>query len=548
MGRPLNKKFFGNRNPGLDGDFGANNEAGDAGLTGTGIDAIEIDYPGDGWTVQPTYVVEAPSMANGTTLEVLPHYQAISFATTANGTGYKVGDVLETNTGTASIKARAPVESILTVGTPSITDGGTMYDITNGTVGDLVTFTHANLSVALRVRITAVDVSTATAIAVEQAGIWTGAGAAPTSMADGVGGFTATTTARAGGDNNGTGLVLGFAASNWGVYSFGAVSRAGDYTVFPATGPSGFLSSVSPATGGGAKADITLNMLRFDVVNPGNGYVPVSGTPDPEDAYAATFGPLINFTPDNGATYNTYGHASRADISGVSRGIFVYGYNPIDIGPIVPFVPVDIIKQVSSRRYRIRERQFAYLGSNDYGTLTATNTTGTFTISNAQPAGTFAVGSYVAIYGTLGGAGAISGYYPGHIYEIVATNGTSTFKLKDFEDVLTTTAGTITGLTIISAEAPSRPLIVRSAKLVPHWPEAPDEIAILAMDNTSSMYYVTKLTARRAQLHRIDLPVFNDNWRFEDGQSAPWTIDVEKLDTANGTNVWIQNFDILTGP
>jgi len=550
MGRPLNKKFFGNRNPGLDGDFGAQNTAGDAGLTGTGIDRVEISYEGDGWTTQPTYVVEAPSMANGTTLQVLPHYQAQLAATVTNGKGYNYNDTFAL-LGTYGPNghgngqpgyANATVSAITAVGVTA----NPAWDGVNGYAdGDELVFSAGMVSghpICVTVKRRTGDPITGTVIA--------GLGA-PTGflITDGGARAAAAPANPFAYDTNGLGgqgAVLSFV---WGVYSVDVAdpgTETGDYTTFP-TNP---VTAYGTATEFFTPATFTLtSVLRsIAVVNPGNGYVPVQFTPDPEYAYAVPFGPLINFTPDRSVSYDTYGHASRSDISGVDRGIFVYGYNPITGYGDVPFVPVDVIKQVSSRRYRIRERQFAYLGATEYGTLTATDTHGSFSIGTAQPDGTFAVGSYVAIYGTPGGPGAIAGYYTGRRYEIVATNGTSTFKLKDFEEDLTTTAGAITGLTIISQEAPSRPLIVRSAKLVPYWPENTDEIAILAMDNTSSLYFVTKLTARRVQLVRTDLGFFNNNWRFEDGQSAPWTMDVDKLDTAHGTNVWIQNFDILTGP
>jgi len=254
MGRPLNKKYFGNRNT-----------TPVVGEGGEGVASYTSVVAGSGWTTVPTITVNAPSGVDGATATVQPHYKALSFATTANGTGYAVGDILEVTTGTAATKARAPVASILTIGTPNINNGGTNYDV-DGAVGDRVTFTHANLSQALVVEITAVNAASATSIEVVTPGIWIGTGAAPTSTV----GWTATTSDGPT-DNNGFGLVLDGLV--WGVYAFGTVSVAGDYTAFPSTGASGTLTSVSPATGTGAKATITMGLLSVAVLTSGSGYL-----------------------------------------------------------------------------------------------------------------------------------------------------------------------------------------------------------------------------------------------------------------------------------
>jgi len=373
----------------------------------------------------------------------------------------------------------------------------------------------------------------------------------PTTIAGGSNGFTA--TCHDGPiDNNGAGLVLDNLV--WGAYSFGAPSVPGNYTVFPSTGAAGVLDTIT-GSGTGAKATITLGLLGFDVTNPGDGYeIAVS-----EGAYIVTGGPLVSFTPDANASYDVYAVAPESySFTDVSRAITVYGYSPVELLSAVPYLPVNIIKQVSSRRYKTRERQFASLTSAQYGVLTATNTHGAFSISIPQPAGTFAVGSYVVIHGNLTGAGSIGGYYSGCYYEVTATNGTSTFTLKNVHGDLTTVAGQIDGAVILSEEVANRPLIEQSAQLVGHWPQNPGEIAILAMDYTSSLYFVTKLTAHRALL--VPMSAFNDAWIFApnsgatDGsdwpageyKSAAWTLDYSKVTEQTADSlVWIQNFDIL---
>jgi len=343
MGRPLNKKYFGNRNIGTGGNqVGGNNSNNqnyaDDRIGGEGVASYAVSQAGTGWTTAPTVTFGAPDIPGGVQVTGTTRYKALSFATTANGTGYAVGDVLTPDTGTRTIGAQAPVAAIVSVATPNITNGGTLYDVTDENIGDLVTFTHANLSQALRVRITAVTGSTATAIAVEQTGIWNGT-TFPSSMANGVGGFTATTTARAGGDNNGTGLVLGFTASMWGVYSFGTVTVAGSFTTFPSTGSAGTLTSVSPATGTGAKADITMGLLSVTVTEKGSGYTsPV----DAQVTFSGGTGAVATavLTTDTGAV----GSATNQENAIVIRA-------KIDAEATVRIG--DIIKQSSGRRYKV---------------------------------------------------------------------------------------------------------------------------------------------------------------------------------------------------
>ncbi len=331
MGRPIKKQFFAN----LNSPYQDHATGGTTGYGGEGVASYNSITTGTGWTSAPTVTVSAPDFAfdGAAPATVQAHYRALSFATTANGTGYAVGDVLEVDTGTAATKARAPVANVVVVGTPGITNGGTNYDVSSPTVGDKITFSHANLSTPLRVRATAVSGSTITAIVVEQAGVWTGAGAPPTSMANGVNGFTAVTS---GGpiDNNGAGLVLSFASSNWGVFSFGTPTIAGDYTAFPSTGTSGTLTSISPATGTGAKADITLGLLSVEVLTAGRGYT-------------ATNDAAISFSGSTGAAATAV--LTNLYQNGLRVSAFVAGGSSAVLG--------DILKQEASRRYLVKTAQ-----------------------------------------------------------------------------------------------------------------------------------------------------------------------------------------------
>lgn len=336
----INQKYFGNRNIGTGGDettgpLENSQNYGDDRIGGEGVASVTIDTAGTYTVGLPTATFSVPDLSGigGVRATGIVHGNGLSAATTSNGTGYYVGDVLTVVGGTKVAAATFPVSAIVGLGTPGITNGGSLYDVTNGSEGDRVTFTHANLSQALRVRVTGVSGSTVTSIAVEQQGIWTGTGAFPTSMANGVGGFTATTTARAGGDNNGTGLVLSFTGSNWGAYSFGAVVVQGDYTV-AASNPASF----SGGTGTGAAATITYGVSGIVVTEKGSGYsTPAdAGITFSSGAAAAT----SVLTTENGIPYSA-GNQENA--------ITIYA-NTDDNGSKIG----DIIRQRSTRRFKVK--------------------------------------------------------------------------------------------------------------------------------------------------------------------------------------------------
>lgn len=371
MGRPLNKKYFGNRNIGTGGnEVGGNNSNNqnyaDDRIGGEGVDSYTNIQAGTGWTTAPTVTFGTPDIPGGVQVEGTVHYKALSFATTANGSGYSVGDVLEVVTGTAATEARAPVASIVTVGVPTVANGGTLYDVELG-VGDRVTFTNAGLSQALVVEITAVNGGgVATTVEVVTPGVWNGAGAPTTTT-----GWTAVTS---GGptDNNGSGLVLNLA---WGVFAFGAVTVAGDYTAFPATGTDGLLSNTT-GSGTGAKADITLGLLSVDVTEKGSGYTSIA---DAQVIFGGATGAAATavLTVDTGVV----GSSTNQENAIVIRANTSGGGTTAKVG--------DIIRQVSTRRYKVKTAdgiKVCKLGTDDtpapFGAyIVATATGGTYYVT-----------------------------------------------------------------------------------------------------------------------------------------------------------------------
>jgi len=322
MGRPIKKKFFAN----LNSPYQNHATGGPTGEGGESIVSVTINTTGSYTAGLPTVSFGDPDLFSGVPAQGTVHGMALSAATTANGTGYRVGDVLTVAGGTRTTAATFPVASITTLGTPGITNGGTLFDPGNGTNGDRVTFTHANLSTPLRVRITATSGGgVATSIVVEQHGVWTGTGAFPTSIAGGVGGFTATCS---GGpiDNNGSGLILSLTGSNWGVYSFGAVAVQGDYTVMPAN-PASFTGS----TGTSATANITFGVKSVELTNVGSNYISAADAAVTFSSGAAAATSVLGNVRDNGL-------AAYAYIIDGTEGVLV-----------------DIMKQESSRRYLVKQ-------------------------------------------------------------------------------------------------------------------------------------------------------------------------------------------------
>jgi len=327
MSRPLNKKYFGNRNVGSASTTDDNN------IGGEGVGSVTINTVGTYTAGLPTVSFSTPTLPDGVQTLGTVHGNALSAATTSNGTGYQVGDVLTVAGGTKTSAATFPISAIVIVGTPTITNGGSLYDIV-GAVGDRVTFTHANLSQAYIIEATSVSGSSITGFEVVQPGVWTGSGAAPTSMANGVNGFTETTS---GGptDNNGNGLVLGFKPSMWGVYSFGTVAVQGDYTAMPAN-PASFTGG----NGTGAAATVTFGVSGVVIDEAGSGYVNVADAAPTFSGGAAAGTSVLTTTGQANAAQNTTGTNEDA----------IIGYAYIDGAREV----VDIVAQKGSKRYIVK--------------------------------------------------------------------------------------------------------------------------------------------------------------------------------------------------
>ena len=97
MGRPLNKKYFGNRN------VGAPNNTTDDGIGGKSVASIPVTTVGS-YTTRPTVALtNGPDLLSGVAATASITSEALTGATTTAGTGYTVGDLitLSTDGGTA---------------------------------------------------------------------------------------------------------------------------------------------------------------------------------------------------------------------------------------------------------------------------------------------------------------------------------------------------------------------------------------------------------------------------------------------------------------
>jgi hypothetical protein len=340
MGRPLSKKFIGNRNIGTTG-------TGDNyGIGGEGVASVTANTEGSYTTALPTASFSAPNIPTGVTTTGIVHGHALSAATTSNGTSYRVGDLLTVAGGTKASAATFPVASIITLSTPTLVNGGTNYDATNGTIGDKVTFTHSNFSTPLRVRVTSSTTGTANSITVEQAGVWTGAGAPPTTIQGGQNGFTATTS---GGpvDNNGVGMVISFTGEQWGVYSFDTVAVQGDYTVIPAS-PVSFTGG----SGTGATATVPFGVSGIEITEKGSGYVSVADAAITFSGGAASYTPVL--TTDSG---NVGSGTNQENAIQITAWVPATGAAGNISGNGTSAVAGDIIRQTGNGKYIVRTAQ-----------------------------------------------------------------------------------------------------------------------------------------------------------------------------------------------
>jgi len=349
MGRPLNKKYFGNRNLGtggyqVTGGLSNSQNYADDNIGGQGVDSVVIGGEGGEGrytNTVPTVTFSAPSIPGGVTATASAvHVEALSASVDTAGTGYAYGDVLKLNPdGVWTAPQMSFTVTALKTATLTILNDGSAVD-----TNDEYTFDGAydggSWTTPLVVRITGSSGGNATAFTVLQAGVWTGA-AAPTTTT----GATRTQTA-AGQDYNGQDLQ--FNITSWGVATV-SVTEAGDHTEVPGDVETSVATSATPSSGRtGAKLFVEYGVIAVDMDEKGSGYI---STADAEptfsngDIYTA-YGSSV-LTTDSGGYAGTFGDNMNA--GNQENAILIYaniGGEEAALG--------DIIKQTNSRSYKVK--------------------------------------------------------------------------------------------------------------------------------------------------------------------------------------------------
>jgi len=317
MGRPLNKKFFGNRNIGtggyqINGNLSNSENYADDRIGGEGIQSVlTLSTPGNYINRLPTIAsLGAPTIANGVQAAGVLHSVAQSASPSNAGTGYYVGDVLtDANGSTWRVTA-------LTVVGVSLDPAhqGANY------AGD-DTIPYAN---GLQVNLDGVNGGgTPTGQHVADGGTWTTTGAGPANSGAQIPGL------------GGTGAQF---LLTWGIKELAPVTSI-DY----AYGTTYLYNSSNVVTGGhGANGALNVGFSPsyIALTNKGSGYATapaITFTTAPNGGEVRAVG-TTNLTVDTGnvgsATYQENAIIAYAYIDGALR-------------------EVDIVRQVSTDRYKV---------------------------------------------------------------------------------------------------------------------------------------------------------------------------------------------------
>ena len=305
MGRPLNQKYFGNYNK------GSTSTNSDNGMGGEGVSSVTINTAGSYLHSLPTAAFSIPELpgvrATGSVVG-----RAVSAAMVSSGAGYGYHDVLTAVGGTGTA-ATFQVNSLITVGTPSLTAGGVNYDISGGAKDEIWfdSSVDSRWTVPLKIRVDTVTgghgVATFTVL---QQGVWTGSN--PPSTVIGA------STHNGPIDNNGSGATF---TLTWGVNSVGVVA-GGSYTAV-----TNGASSTTGGTGTGATLNVSYGVSGMTVTEKGSGYLSVA------DA-------AITFSPAGAA-------ATPVLTTSQTNAIIVYAMVDSSVKA------ADAVKQISTNRYRV---------------------------------------------------------------------------------------------------------------------------------------------------------------------------------------------------
>lgn len=343
MGRPLNKKYFGNRNIGSSSTT-ADDGIGGEGMAGAvfGASVADVSYGSGAYLDRMPSItaIGAPTIANGVqAAAAVTHVQAVhgnpNVSGTANGADYLTGDILTVTTGTASTPAKFTVGALQVSGFTIVAgnDGNTAHGYA---VGDTL---HFDNGVVLTVATISGNGSggypanrgPVTSATLTNAGIYVG---------------TTPTTGTVGQSNptevGGRGFTVNF---SWGVKTV-TVLQAGDYTAVAnnASATTVTHGDLTASTATGCTLNIWYGIKTITVSEKGSGYtgaetITFSATTDGSETRATG---TVALTQDTGAVGSATNQENAIIIHANTSG----GGTTAKVG--------DIIRQVRTRGYKVR--------------------------------------------------------------------------------------------------------------------------------------------------------------------------------------------------
>ena len=371
MGRPLNKKFFGNFNIGTNGytPVPNGNIGGDDGIGGEGVANVNFSGGNIGAYLAriPAVTFATPDLPGGVQAAgSVTHVQAVTAEVWAEGQGYNVGDIFSIpGTGTTSTfrVTSLRVQSFsVDAAYDSEGEGNNNYDGTESIVLDSTNSNGGNsTNWASPFRIFPANVGGTTATdhsfisgTVAASGRWTGTGTPPayfnltsdntrsTAGADGQhNGFPA--YGQGSGDTNGAGARINIV---WGIGEIELVT-AGDYTAVSAAHVS--VTRVSGATPSvAAQMDVYYGVKTVAISQKGSGYTAIA---DALPTFSTVSGSEVRatgaavLTTDSGARDGGNLNVATNQDNAIITHANVGGEGGVLIG--------DIREQVGSRRYRV---------------------------------------------------------------------------------------------------------------------------------------------------------------------------------------------------
>jgi hypothetical protein len=368
MGRPLNKRYFGNFNIGTNGYTPApgGNTGGDDGIGGEGVANVNFSGGNIGAYLAriPAVTFATPDLPGGVTATgSVTHVQAVTAQLWDEGRGYQVGDFFTTTgTGTpATWRVISLRVQSFSVANPTGA-GNTNYDVGNAIALDSTNSNGGNsANWASPFVIKPITVGTGGNSAklsggtVAYSGLWTGTGTPPAyfdltsdntrgdltplgALHNGFPNYGGT------GDTNATGARINVV---WGIGEFELVT-AGDYTAVPAAH-----TSVVRVSGGtptqAAQLDVFYGVKTVAIAQKGSGYTSVA---DALPTFSTVSGDEVRAT---GAAVLTVDSGSRGagtnlNVASNQDNAIIIHANTTGAGTKIG----DIQKQTGSHRYKTR--------------------------------------------------------------------------------------------------------------------------------------------------------------------------------------------------